>query len=266
MIFTGLIIILLLIVIVLFAPVLAPHDPGSIDILKRFDSPSWDYPLGRDNLGRCLFSRLLYGARISVGTSVLVTLFIVTLGFIIGSISGFFGGKIDIFFMGIVDILLALPGMIMALVIAGLLGPGLKSVVIGLVSVWWVRYARLIRGFTLSVKEKDYVESARAAGSGNMRIIIFHILPQVFPTVLVLAALETGWVILAITGLSFLGLGVQPPVPEWGSMLNNARLFFSKSPLLVVSPGFAIFVTVLGFNLLGEGLRDMFQLREINKM
>lgn len=174
----------------------------------------------------------------------------------VGTISGYVGGRIDNLIMRIIDVLLAFPGLVLALVIAGMLGPGLLNVMIAVASVWWVGYARVIRGIVLSVKEKEFVLAARSSGTSHFGIIVRHILPNVLSPVIVLATLDMGSLILAISGLSFLGLGAQPPTPEWGAMLNDGRPYMQVAPQLMLYPGLAIMIVVFAFNLLGDGLRD----------
>lgn len=253
----GLLVIAVLALLAAIAPLIAPHDPMAIDPARKLAGPSSDFWLGTDNLGRDIFSRLLYGSRLSMGTAVLATLAIVSIGVPIGAVSGYFGGLIDDAIMRVVEVLLAFPSLILALAIIGVMGPGMTSVMAGLVAVWWVGYARIIRGSVLSLRERQFIEAAKAIGASNPRIIFLHLLPNVIGPVIVLATLELGTLLLAISGLSFLGLGAQPPTPEWGSMLNDGRRLFISAPQLMLYPGAAISLAVLGFNLLGDGLRDV---------
>ena len=184
------------------------------------------------------------------------------LGVTIGIVAGYAGGLLDDLLMRVVDVLLAFPSMILALAVVGMLGPSLTNVLIGMVAVWWVDYARVVRGLTLRVVQNDYVLSAHCCGCGRRRMILRHILPNVIPSVIVLATLELGALMLAISGLSFLGLGAQPPTPEWGTMLSDGRLFFLNAPQLMMYPGVAITFVVLGCNLLGDGLRDALDPRQ----
>jgi peptide/nickel transport system permease protein len=239
------------------APVLAPNDPTLPHPGQSLAGPSAQFPLGTDNLGRCVLSRLLYGSRLSLGTAAIATLLIMTIGVVLGVVSGYYGGAVDGVLMRIVDVLLAFPSLVIALAIAGVLGPGMINAMVGLVSVWWVGYARVVRGVALTVRERPYIEAARTIGASNRRILWRHVLPNVVPPIIVLATLEMGQLILAIAGLNFLGLGAQPPSPEWGAMLNEGRPFLQTAPQLMISPGLAISLVVLGFNLLGDGLRDL---------
>jgi peptide/nickel transport system permease protein len=252
----GLALVSLLFLAALAAPLLAPHDPTAVDALRRLEGPSLEHPLGTDHLGRDLLSRLLYGSRWSLGTVGVAASLILSIGVTVGAIAGYYGGFIDDLLMRVVDVLLAFPGLILALAVAGMLGPGIENVMIGLVSVWWASYARIVRGMVLGLRERPFVEAARGLGYGDLRIIFRHILPNVLPPVVVLATLEMGELILVIAALNFLGLGAQPPTPEWGAMINDGRAFLLTAPQLMIYPGLAISLAVLGFNLLGDGLRD----------
>jgi len=254
----GLVIVVVVALVALAAPLLAPDDPTRVDALRRLAPPSPDAPLGTDNLGRDILSRLIWGARLSLGTAGLAALLILTIGVGLGMIAGFYGGLLDDLLMRVVDVLLAFPALILALAIAGVLGPSIASVMIGIVTVAWADYARVMRGQVLAARERQYVEAARATGVRDARILARHLLPNVLPPILVLASLEMGGLILTISGLSFLGLGAQPPTPEWGAMLNDGRAFIGSAPQLMLFPGLAISIVVVGFNLLGDGLRDAF--------
>ena len=253
----GIGLVLLFVLIAAAAPLLAPNDPTLPHPGQSLAEPSREFPLGTDNLGRCLLSRLIYGSRLSLGIAAVATLAIMTIGVLLGLVSGYYGGMVDSVLMRIVDVLLAFPSLVIALAIAGILGPGMINAMIGLVSVWWVGYARVVRGVALSVRERPYIEAARTIGATDGRILRRNMLPNVVPPIIVLATLEMGQLILAIAGLNFLGLGAQPPTPEWGAMLNEGRPFWQTAPQLMVYPGLAIALVVLGFNLLGDGLRDL---------
>lgn len=252
----GLGIILAAAAVAVFAPYIAPNDPVRVDLAKRLAASGASFPLGTDHLGRCVFSRLVYGARVSLPTAGLALTAIMLIGIPVGILSGYCGGRVDNIIMRVVDVLLAFPSLVLALVIAGMLGPGLTNVLIALAAVWWVVYARFVRGLVLAVKEKEFVLAARASGTPDARIIARHILPHVFPSVVVLATLDMGKLILAISGLSFLGLGAQPPASEWGAMLNDGRPYMQLAPQLMLYPGLAVMTVVLALNLLGDGLRD----------
>lgn len=257
----GLAIILLLVIVAAIAPVFAPHHPYEQDLEKAFLPPSLEYPFGTDDFGRCIFSRIIFGTRISLAIGVVVTAISAVTGIILGMLAGFYSGIVDEVIMRIVDIFLAFPGLILALVIAGLLGPGMFNVLFALSLVGWMGYARVVRGVVLAEKEKNFVETARALGAGSLYIMYRHLLPNVLAPVIVMATLGIGQAILAAAGLSFLGLGAQPPVPVWGSMLNDGKMYLQTAPHLTIFPGLAIMITVLSFNFLGDGLRDLFDPR-----
>ncbi|MGG4396659.1 nickel transporter permease [Paenibacillus thiaminolyticus] len=239
----------------LLAPSLMPSDPLQIHLDIRLSPPSLDYPLGTDHLGRCILSRLIAGTRVSLFYSVMVLGAVLLISVPIGMVSGYVGGWIDHFMMRVIDILLAFPSLILALAIAGLLGPSLPNLLLAFVLVWWAGYARIIRGLVLQIKERDYISAARASGATHLQIVLRHIIFNAAKPMLVLASLEIGAIILSISGLSFLGLGAQPPTPEWGVMLNDSRPYMQTAPHLMLYPGLAIMAVAMGFNLLGEGLR-----------
>jgi peptide/nickel transport system permease protein len=257
----GLAIILLLVIVAAIAPVFVPHHPYEQDLEKAFLPPSLEYPFGTDDFGRCIFSRIIFGTRISLAIGVVVTAISAVTGIILGMLAGFYSGIVDEVIMRIVDIFLAFPGLILALVIAGLLGPGMFNVLFALSLVGWMGYARVVRGVVMAEKEKNFVETARALGAGSLYIMYRHLLPNVLAPVIVMATLGIGQAILAAAGLSFLGLGAQPPVPVWGSMLNDGKMYLQTAPHLTIFPGLAIMITVLSFNFLGDGLRDLFDPR-----
>ncbi|MCL6635095.1 MAG: nickel ABC transporter permease subunit NikC [Peptococcaceae bacterium] len=238
------------------APLLAPHDPDLVDLEKKLKPPSWDYPLGTDHLGRCILSRLMHGARITLGAAVVVMALTIAVSLLAGTFSGYVGGPADHFFMRLCDMMLAFPNLVLALAIVGMLGPGLVNIMIAMVAVQWVWYARIIRGMVLSVRERPFVLAAKVSGTGAPHIVLRHILPNIISQVVVLATLDIGWVVLSLSGFSFLGLGVQPPTPEWGAMLNDARPCLRSNPAQMVYPGLMILMVVMAFNLLGDALRD----------
>ena len=253
----GLFLVTSLLLAGLLAPWLPLADPTEISLQNRLASPSAEHLLGSDHLGRDTFSRILHGARITLLTVAFTLTLSMALAVGVGIFSGYYGGWPDTILMGIVDLLLAFPSLILALAVAGALGPGLFNVLLAAGAVWWVGHARIIRGVTLATRQQEYVTAARAAGAGNLRIIARHIAPNILGPIIVIASLDVGWIILGIAGLNFLGLGAQPPTPEWGAMLNDARPHLQTAPRLLLLPGAAIFVAVLGFNLLGDGLRDL---------
>lgn len=254
---TGLLLVVVFSLAALLAPALAPHDPTAVNALEKLAAPSLEHPLGTDPLGRDTLSRILFGARWSLGTAVLATGLVMTIGIFVGTTSGFYGGRIDSVVMRVVDVLLAFPSLVLYLAIVGTLGPGFRNLFIALVSISWVAYARIVRGLVLSLKERGFVRAARALGASDRRLMVRHILPNVVAPVVVLASLQTGGMVLALAALGFFGLGVQPPTPEWGTMINESRLYLQRAPALMLWPGLAISLTVLGLNLLGDGLRDV---------
>ena len=260
----GAIIILLLCLMAVFAPQLSPNNPTTACLDDRLISPFTvsEYPLGTDHLGRCVLSRLLYGARISLMVGIIVVGISATIGIALGVISGYYGGVIDAVIMRFVDATLSFPSIFLAVTIAGLLGRGLPSVIIALIIVDWTAYARISRGSVLSLKEKEFVESARSLGASDRYIMIRHILPNIIGPVIVIGTLGMAYVILSAAALSFLGFGPQPPTPEWGAMLNAGRMYMRTEPHLTIIPGLAIMVMVLAFNLLGDGLRDILDPRK----
>ncbi len=254
----GASIVLLLLIICLFTPIIAPHNPIEQQLEKRLLAPGMECPLGTDNLGRCIFSRILYGTRPSLQIAVIVIAINSILGTLIGLTAGYFGKILDGIIMRIVDIILSLPAIIIALLIAGILSPSLINIMLALTIIGWTGYARVVRGSVLSIRKKEFIKAELAIGASHMRILFFHILPNVLMPVLVMMTLGTGYVILTISALSFIGLGAQPPTPELGSMLNSERPFMQTAPHLMIFPGSAIMLAVLGFNFLGNGLRDIF--------
>jgi peptide/nickel transport system permease protein/nickel transport system permease protein len=252
----ALLIILLNILLAVFAPVIAPHDPNDVSLERKLMIANNSYPLGTDHLGRCILSRLIYGARVSLGAAFAVMSVTLAISTVVGAISGYAGGRVDDLFMRICDIFLAFPSLILALALVGVMGPGLGNVVLAMALSQWAWYARMIRGMVLSLKERNYVLAAKVAGTGQAAILAKHILPNILPQIAVLATLDIGWVILHIAGMSFLGLGIQPPTPEWGAMINDGRQFLRGYPSLMAYPGFMILSVVMAFNLLGDALRD----------
>lgn len=236
---------------------LAPYDPAEQHLADRLHPPSREYPLGTDQLGRDMLSRLLVGARVSMRIAVVVVAISLFIGTVVGVVAGYAGGWADETLMRLVDVLLAFPGILLALVIAGVLGPSLINIMIALAVVGWTQYARVVRGSVLSVKEQDFVKASQLTGISRPRLVVRHILPNVISPVIVLATMDMATVVLATAGLSFLGLGAQPPTPEWGTMLSQGRDYLQGAWWIANFPGFAIMLSVLAFNILGDSLRDI---------
>lgn len=246
------------IVIIIMLPLFAPNNPNVTDFLHILSEPTIQYPFGTDQLGRCLFSRILYGMRISLAMSLIMVGIISLIGILLGIFSGFYGGIIDTVLMRFSDILLAFPGLIFAIAVAGLLGPSLLNTGLAVALVWWPKYARVTRGLVITEKNKDYVSSARLSGAKFHQIITANIFPNIVSQLLIIAMIDIGGMIIAIAGLSFLGLGAQPPTPELGCMLNEGRIYFQTAPGMLLFPGLAILVMVVFFNLFGDHLIDTF--------
>lgn len=257
----GISITIFLILMALSAPLVAPHDPIKTDLSKRLMPPSPEHPFGTDQLGRDIFSRVLWGSRISLLIAVVVVTISLTIGTFIGLMSGYFGGKIDELLMRITDMFMAFPRLVLALAVAAALGPGLFNTMMAIAFVDWVFYARLARAIALQIREETYVEAARAIGASDFRIIFRHLLPVAIPTLIVRATLDMGGTILTAAGLGFLGLGVQPPTPEWGVMVSEGRRFITEQWWVSTFPGFFILLATLGFNLLGDGINDILNVR-----
>ncbi|MEW6614620.1 MAG: nickel transporter permease [Thermodesulfobacteriota bacterium] len=258
----GLFIIGILIFVAILAPYLAPFSPFEQNLRGGLNPPSQEHPLGQDKLGRDNLSRIIYGSRISVYVGLAVVGISLLVGLFIGSLAGYNGGWIDELFMRIVDILLAFPGILLAIALTAVLGPSLNNVILALSVTGWVGYARIVRGQILTIKEQEYIVAARALGAKPPRIIMHHILPNILSPLIVETTFGMAAVILAEASLSFLGLGAQPPTPSWGSMLNEGVQFLLVAPHMTTFPGLAIMITVLGFNFLGDGLRDTLDVRK----
>jgi len=252
----GLAIIIILLVIAIFAPFLAPYDPFEQDILARYDSPSSKHLLGTDEMGRDILSRIIFGSRISLQVGLISVALALVLGVSAGVLAGFYGGKIDMAIMRFMDIMLAFPSILLAIGIVAILGPRLQNAMLAIGIINVPRFARIVRSSVLSIKETEYISAARALGAGDLRIIFKHLLPNAMAPLIVQTTLSIATAILEAAALSFLGLGAQPPSPEWGAMLSDARSSLQKAPWVATFPGLAIVFGVLGFNLLGDGLRD----------
>ena len=252
----GFVVISVLVICAALAPWIAPADPTEISLRQMMHGPSREAPLGRDELGRDMLSRIIYGARISLVIGLISVSIGALIGIPVGAISGYYGGKTDLIIQRLIDIMLAFPGILLAIVVVATLGVGLRNVMIAIGIVSIPIYVRLVRGSVIQVKEQEYISSARALGSSDLRIIFRHILPNCLGPIIVQSTLQIATAILWAAGLGFLGLGAQPPAPEWGTMLSRGRDFIRIAPHITTFPGVAILLSVLGFNLLGDGLRD----------
>ena len=249
-------IVLVAVLAAILGPWLAPFDPSAQELALRLEGPTGAHWFGLDELGRDIFARVLGGARISLLVGLVVVGVSGTIGIAMGSVAGYFGGRVDEAISRLIDILLAFPGLLLAIALVAVLGPSLTNVVLALSVIGWVGYARLVRGQVLRTRELEFVQAAKALGATTSRILTRHVIPTTLPAVTVQATLGMGGAILAEAALSFLGLGVQPPTPSWGTMLNYGRGHLLDAPHLTIFPGLAIAILVLGFNFLGDGLRD----------
>lgn len=245
----------------ILAPIISPYDPEEISLDDLKQPPSLKHPFGTDSKGRDILSRVLYGGRISISVSVMASLLSMGVGLIVGLVSGYAGRRIDTVIMLLVDFILSFPSLLLAIGISIILPPGIYTVMIAIASVGWASFARLIRGYVLSLREAPFIEAARAIGCSNKRIIFVHLLPQCVPLVIAMTGLKLGSYILTEASLNFLGLGAQPPVPSWGSMISSSRAFIVSAPWMVIFPGLAITVTALCFNMMGDILRDRYGLK-----
>ena len=252
----GLVIVAVLVVVALLAPTIVPYDPIDQSFRIKLQAPSAEHLLGTDEFGRDVLSRILVGTRVALGVGTVPVAIALVIGVTLGLIAGYFGGTVDQVVMRVIDVLLAFPWLLLAIGIMAILGPGIQNVVIAVAIVYIPAFARIVRGSVLSVKEKEYVEAARAMGQPNTRIIVRHVLANAWAPIIVLATLSIGQAIIYAAGLSFIGLGTQPPDADWGVMLTSGREYLRDAPWLGFFPGLAILITVLAFNLFGDGLRD----------
>ncbi|AET68431.1 ABC-type dipeptide/oligopeptide/nickel transport system, permease component [Desulfosporosinus orientis DSM 765] len=257
----------LIVLIALFAPLIEPFDPTEMVLADKFIPPCSEHIFGTDNMGRDIFSRVIEGSRISLSIALLVVVISAGLGIIIGLTSGYLGGKIDMLFMRIVDVLLAFPTIIFALAVSAILGTGQVNLIIAISCIQWTRYARVARGEALIFKHSDHIDAARAIGNNSLKIILKYFFPQVISKIVILMSLDIGGIILYCSSLSFLGMGAQPPSPDWGAMISDGKENMRYAPWLALFPGLAIAVSALTFNMLGDGIRDFLdpRLRESAK-
>jgi peptide/nickel transport system permease protein len=256
MIRVGALIVLLAATAAVLGPFVAPYDPASQQLALRLQGPSFAHPFGLDELGRDVLARIVHGARVSMAVGLAVVTVSSLLGTLLGATAGYFGGRVDDLISRVIDVLLAFPGILLAIALVAVLGPSLVNVVLALCVIGWVGYARLVRGVTLKIRELDFVQAARALGASSPRILLRHVVPGALPALAVQTTLGMAGAILAEASLSFLGLGVQPPTPSWGTMLDAGRSHLFDAPHLTIFPGLSIAALVLGFNFVGDGLRD----------
>lgn len=262
----GLVVLLLFVLAAPLAPLVSPHDPNEQDLSRRLEGPSIQNLLGRDEFGRDILSRIIFGSRVSLSVGILVVSISLAVGVSVGTIVGYVGGWFDELVMRLVDVVLAFPGILLAIALMAVLGQSLFNVVLALCITGWAPFARLARGEALSMRERQFVVAARALGASLPRVVMRHILPNIISPILVRATLGMAGVIVAEAALSFLGLGVRPPTPSWGAMLNAGRAFILVRPHLVIFPGLAIMLVVLSLNFVGDGLRDLLDPRHETRL
>ena len=252
----GALIVLLAATAAVLGPLVVPYDPAAQQLALRLQGPSLAHPFGLDEIGRDVLARIVNGARVSMAVGLAVVTVSTLFGTLLGATAGYFGGRVDDLISRVIDVLLAFPGILLAIALVAVLGPSLVNVVLALCVIGWVGYARLVRGVTLKIRELDFVQAARALGASSPRILLRHVVPGALPALAVQATLGMAGAILAEASLSFLGLGVQPPTPSWGTMLDAGRSHLFDAPHLTIFPGLSIAALVLGFNFVGDGLRD----------
>ncbi|MFN8593205.1 MAG: ABC transporter permease [Thermomicrobiales bacterium] len=264
----GLGIIVVLLVIAVFGPLVVPypeHASGALNIKEKLDPPTREHLFGTDQVGRDIFTRLIIGARVSLVAGLVVILLALTIGTLLGAVAGFFGGRVGEFIMRVTDIFLTIPDLILAMAFAAALGPGLFNVMIAVSLVWWPGYCRLARANVIALKDAQFAEAATSIGASRGRVLFTHVLPNAFPTILVKASMDIGFAVLTTAALGFIGLGTQPPTPDWGVMIADGRKYLREAWWFSTFPGIAILLTVLAFNLLGDGLRDVLDPRARRK-
>lgn len=251
-----LIIVVIMMIAGILAPVIAPHDPLEQNLVMKFSMPSLEYPMGTDNLGRCIFSRILYATRTTLGFSLLCTVLASVIGITLGVTAGYKGGVVDMLIMRLCDVLYAFPALVLVMAIVGFIGVGIFNVIIAMLILQWLWYARVSRNLAAGESVKSYIAAARLCGASDTKIIFRHILPNIIPNMLAIFTVDFGHTILAISGYSFLGLGVQVPNPEWGAMISEGRNFINTDPWLMFWPGIMILLSVIAVNIIGDNMRD----------
>ena len=255
--YTGIVLSALIVLVTIFAPFLEPHNPTKMELSQKFIAPCREFIFGTDHLGRDIFSRVIEGARVSLSIAAAVVFFSAVLGVVLGMFSGYVGGATDMLIMRVVDVLLAFPTIIFALALSTMMGTGQTNLIIAITCIQWTRYARIARGETLMLKNAEYVEAAKSIGNNTVQILGKYIFPNVISKIIILASLDIGTIILYCASLSFLGLGAQPPSPDWGVMISEGKDYMQYAPWLTLFPGLAIAFSALAFNMLGDGLRDL---------
>ena len=249
--------VVLILLVAIFAPYLAPQDPFDGNMRNVLQPPSAEHLLGTDKLGRDTLSRIIAGTQVSLFMTICLVILLAIVGSLVGITSGYFGGKVEMILMRIADMMLAFPGVVLAIAIAGILGGSVVNTILALLVVGWAKYARLVRSLVIKLRNNDFIIAAQVNGTKTINILWRHILPNILPMVVITGAMDIGTMMMEIAGLSFLGFGAQPPTPEWGLMLNEGRQYIQTAPWLMIYPGVAIFVVVAIFNLWGDSLRDV---------
>ena len=258
--YTALVILVLL--VAFFAPYLAPQDPMEGNMRNVLQMPSAEHLLGTDKLGRDTLSRIICGTQVSLAMTICLVVLLAVAGLLVGIVSGYFGGRVEMVLMRFADMMLAFPGVVLAIAIAGILGGSVINTILALLAVGWAKYARLVRSLVIKLRHSDFILAAQVNGTRTRDILLRHILPNILPMVIITGAMDIGTMMMEIAGLSFLGFGAQPPTPEWGLMLNEGRQYIQTAPWLMIYPGLAIFIVVAIFNLWGDSLRDVLDPRQ----
>ena len=252
----------MILLVAIFAPYLAPQDPFDGNMRNVLQPPSSEHLLGTDKLGRDTLSRIIAGTQVSLFMTICLVMLLAIVGSVVGIASGYFGGKVEMILMRLADMMLAFPGVVLAIAIAGILGGSVVNTILALLVVGWAKYARLVRSLVIKLRNNDFIIAAQVNGTKTINILWRHVLPNILPMVVITGAMDIGTMMMEIAGLSFLGFGAQPPTPEWGLMLNEGRQYIQTAPWLMVYPGVAIFIVVATFNLWGDSLRDVLDPRQ----
>lgn len=257
----AILVLFIIVILSVFAPLLSKYDPIQIDMTNSLLKPCSDHLLGTDELGRDILSRIMHGGRQSILLAVIATIISMSIGMIIGILAGFYGGKVDVLITSISNIFQGVPGMSMMIVVAAIMGPGVKSMLFAIVITSWVSFSRLVRGEVMKIKKENYIEGIMSIGASNIYIMINHILPNLLSYIIVIFASRIASTILSVASLSFLGLGLQPPTPDWGVMINDARMYFRTNPIMAIAPGMCIMAVSLSINIISDYLREKLDIR-----